>query len=222
MTGRKIKLLVFDLDGTLIDSGGDLAAAVNYALKSLNLSQLSKETVLSYIGDGETMLITRSLGEGHREKLPEALALFHKYYQDHLLDMTSLYCGVREMLLALRHIPKVIITNKTAKYAVRILESLGIFSYFVEVVGIDSSHYRKPDPRLLQWLGEKYGVMASEICVVGDGVTDITLAKNSQAISCAYLCGLTKAKLLVGQNPDLVYEEPSSLPALLRSHGLIE
>lgn len=218
MAEGKIKLLVFDLDGTLIDSGTDLARAVNHVLAFFKLPKKSKETILSYIGDGEEVLMSRALGERGTDRHREGMAIFYRYYEDHLLDNTSLYPGVKDMLEAFAGTRKIIVTNKTFRFAVKIASHLNIIGYFEEIVGIDNSPYRKPDGNLIRWLEERYSVKSGEICVIGDGVADIRLAKNGKAVSCAFLKGLTNRSLLTVHNPDLVYEDPSAIPSLLESY----
>lgn len=214
-TGKNVKLMVFDLDGTLIDSISDLAGAVNHTMSELSLPCLPQERIRSYIGDGFTQLLTRALGPHHTDKLDQALAIINPYYGRHLLDNTILYPGIEDVLQHFSHLPKVVVTQKTIAYTKVILESLNIANHFVLVLGIDSTPYKKPDQRIITFITGQYTCINQEIVVIGDGVNDILLAKNSGALSCAFLNGITHRDTLLTHNPDLTYEKPSELISLL-------
>lgn len=212
---NKVKLMIFDLDGTLIDSIADLAAAVNHTMSQLRLPLLPAERIKAFIGDGFTTLLTRCLGPENLDKLDEALIIINAYYRDHLLKHTVLYPGIEEVLDHFSRLPKAIVTQKTIGFTMEIVEYLKIAHHFDVILGIDSTPYKKPDKRLIAGIMEKYPCDINEAVVIGDGVNDILLAKNSGAISCAFLNGITHRDILLQCNPDLVYENPHELKLLL-------
>lgn len=210
----KVDLMVFDLDGTLVRSGEDLIAAVNHTLRTLELPALASETVRGFIGDGVEILVSRALGSHSGECLERAMEVFSDHYTEHLLDHTTLYPDVLTVLDHFNDKQKVILTNKTQRYAVRIAEGLGIASRFLKIVGGGYTPYAKPDPRLLQLVMEKWGVPPARTVVIGDGVNDILLARKAGALSCAFLGGLTGRDILISLAPDRTCEALAELKAL--------
>jgi len=211
---RKIGLMVFDFDGTLVYSGDDLAASVNHTLRKLGIPVLDKKKIIGFIGDGVVKLIERSLGDEHRGRFDEAMELFRAHYAQHLLDTTALCPGVLDVLEHFRGTKKVIITNKLYGYTLRIAEALGIDGYFEEVIGMDSLSLRKPDRELLIPLLERYGVGKADTVVIGDGINDILLAKNTGTVSCALLNGLGDRDRLLSLRPDYCCEDIAEMKEL--------
>lgn len=211
---KQVDLLVFDLDGTLIDSVADLADSVNHALTSLDLAPVSLEAVRSYVGDGVAMLMRRALGEHTENHFHPAMQLFRDYYENHLLDKTALYPDVSAMLTYFGTKKKVIATNKAERYTLKIVKGLGIADAFLEVLGEDSTPFKKPDPRLLHRIMEKWGAVPARTVVIGDGPNDVLLAQNAGAISCAFLNGISSREKLLQLRPDMTCESLSELKAL--------
>ncbi|GEJ59438.1 HAD family hydrolase [Anaeromyxobacter diazotrophicus] len=169
-----IRLAVFDLDGTLVDSRLDLCLAVNHALRALGLPERSLEEVSSFVGEGAALLVERAVAP--RVELREAaLAAWWEHYQVHLLDHTVLYPGLRELLAALPF-PLAVHTNKPGRLARRILEGLGVAERFVEVLGGDEAP-RKPSPEGTRALLARRGVAPAEAVLVGDSLVDLALAR---------------------------------------------
>jgi phosphoglycolate phosphatase len=142
------------------------------------------------------------------------MELFRAHYAEHLLDTTDLYPGVADVLEHFRDTKKVIITNKLHVYTLRIVEALGIAGYFEEIIGMDSSSLRKPDRELLIPLLERYGVAKTDAVVIGDGVNDILLARNTGTVSCALLNGLGDRDRLLSLGPDYCCEEIAQMKEL--------
>jgi len=203
---KHIDLMIFDLDGTLVNSGGDIVASVNYTLETLAIPAKKPKEILSFVGDGVQKLIERSLGKESQHLSDDAMDIFSDYYAKHMLDTTSLYDSVIEVLDHFRDKKKVIITNKRRYFTLKMTEALGILKYFEEIIGADSTAYRKPDPRLFIPLLEKVGAIYNDTVVIGDGVNDIMLARNTGVLSCALLNGLTHRDILLGLNPDFACE----------------
>jgi phosphoglycolate phosphatase len=168
-----MKLAVFDLDGTLVDSRQDLYLAVAYALSELGLPQRSQEEVVSFVGDGAVTLISRAIAP--REHLLEtAVALWREHYSRHLLDHTRLYPGIAAVLGSAR-IPLAVHTNKPGAMARKILDGLGVLSRFVDVVGGDEAA-RKPDPSGLLGICVRAGVEPEDTVLIGDSLIDRSTA----------------------------------------------
>jgi phosphoglycolate phosphatase len=211
---HKVDLLVFDLDGTLIRSGDDLAASVNHSLKTLGLPTLTTETVQGFIGDGVKILMKRALGPA-LEHYDRAMDLFADYYAEHLLDRTTLYPDVLDVLDYFDRKKMVIVTNKLHGFTLQIAKTLGITDRFREIIGEDSTPFKKPDQRLLQLVMTKWGGTPERTVMIGDGVNDIMLGRNAGALSCAFLNGITGRDKLLALSPDLTCETLSDLKTLL-------
>jgi phosphoglycolate phosphatase len=203
---KHIDLMIFDLDGTLVNSGGDIVASVNYTLETLAIPVKKPKEILSFVGDGVNKMIERALGNELQHLFDEAMDIFSDYYARHMLDMTSLCDSVIEVLDHFRDKKKVIITNKRRYFTLKMTDALGITKYFEEIIGADSTAYKKPDPRLFIPLIERVGAVYNDTVVIGDGVNDIMLAKNTGVLSCALLNGLTHRDILLALDPDFACE----------------
>lgn len=198
---REIDLFFFDLDGTIAETGTDLARSVNHMRKRLGLKELPEGKIKEFVGDGVRELINRSL-EGRKELFEEALKLFLSHYREHFLDATYIYPGVEECLSHFREKKKVVLSNKRQEFVEGILCHFRLDHHFLEIVGGDRYPYMKPDARLVRPLLEKYGVKPERAVMVGDGINDILLARNAGMISCAFLSGLSRPEILRSLNPD--------------------
>ncbi|MFB3925740.1 MAG: HAD family hydrolase [Syntrophales bacterium] len=202
-----VELMVFDFDGTLVNSGEDIARSVNFVLRHFQLPAKDHREIMGFIGDGVVSLIERSLGTAHIDKLDEALELFSRYYPEHMLDTSGLYPGVVEILEHFRNKKKIIVTNKRHYFASRMADALKISSYFEEIIGRDNAGYVKPDHRLLRSILDKYAANSRRTVVIGDGCNDIILAKDAGVWSCAFLNGLSLKEDLVRLEPDFTYND---------------
>jgi phosphoglycolate phosphatase len=224
-----IRLLVFDLDGTLIDSGADLCASVNAMLRHFGRPPLSDAIIAGYIGDGAPLLVRRALASpvlGHSLEEPfldQALAFFLDYYRDHKLDQTRVYEGVLAALDALQAGPNgsarpmAVLTNKPVGASQGICDALGLTPYFFRVYGGNSFATKKPDPEGLNTLMREAGVAAGETVMIGDSPVDILTARNAGAwsIGCSY--GLAQSTLADAE-PDCLLDSATEWPqALLAS-----
>jgi phosphoglycolate phosphatase len=203
---KHIELMIFDLDGTLVNSGGDIVASVNYTLESLRIPTKSKEEILTFVGDGVNKMIERALGNSFQYLFERAMDIFSDYYAKHMLDTTCLCDSVIEVLEHFHDKRKVIITNKRRYFTLKMTDALGISKYFEEIIGADSTAYKKPDPRLFIPLLERVHAVYDAMVVIGDGVNDIMLAKNTGVLSCALLNGLTRRNILLALDPDYACE----------------
>jgi len=186
----KIRLLVFDLDGTLIDSRKDLANSINAMLTEFNRQPLPEEIIAEYIGDGAGMLVRRALGDPDDEKFVEsALTSFLNHYRVHKLDYTYVYDGVFQALNALKSSRQMaVLTNKPVRPAEAICDALGLSPYFFRIYGGNSFATKKPDPEGLTTLIREAGVHPDETVMIGDSDVDILTARRAKtwAIGCRY------------------------------------
>ena len=174
-------LIVFDLDGTLIDSAADLAAAINAMLREFGCEALSVPEVRSMIGDGVALLVTRALAARHCEHADptDAERIFMRHYEAGATALTTAFPGAAAVLQALRAggIPLAVCTNKPARISADILGSLGLARYFARVIGGDSLPFRKPDPRVLLTLVEAFAAVPQSTLLVGDSEVDAATAQ---------------------------------------------
>jgi phosphoglycolate phosphatase len=183
-----VHALIFDLDGTLIDSKLDLIHSVNAMLAEMGREKLSDEVISSYIGHGAPMLVSRALGGVAKEdELARGLSYFLDYYEEHKLDNTCLYPETAETLAKLseRKIAMAVLTNKPVKISVRILEALGTAKYFQAIYGGNSFETKKPDPQGARAILNELRVRAADAMMIGDSEVDIQTARNADMIAAA-------------------------------------
>lgn len=208
-----IDLLIFDLDGTLIDSKLDLAHAVNAARAHAGMEPLENETVYSYVGEGAPTLIRRALGPGASDELVQgALAYFLAYYNEHLIDYTVLYPGVRETLgrLTSAGVRMAVLTNKPVRMSKAIVEALGVGPHFERVYGGNSFEQKKPHPIGIETLMSEYSATRDRTMMVGDSSVDIRTARNAEVRACGVTYGF-QPETLVEQPPDLLVDRIAQL-----------
>ncbi|HOD65026.1 MAG TPA: HAD-IA family hydrolase [Smithellaceae bacterium] len=211
---KPVDLMMFDFDGTLADTGEDIAASVNHALTALGLGSLPVDVILGFVGDGLRILMERALGADDRAKLEEAMKFFLCHYEKHLLDHTRLYPAAEEMLNHFHSKKKVILTNKRYYLTMAIAKGLKIDRRFLEIVGSDSTPFQKPDGRVVAYLLEKYGVAPSRAVLIGDSVNDVAAAKNAGVLSCVHLNGLGNREAMLKMGADFYVEQLTEI----RSH----
>lgn len=201
-----VELMIFDFDGTLVQSGEDLANSVNFTLATLNLPTIEKEQILTFIGDGVVKLIERATGDEGKAYRERAMEIFTDHYDRHMLDHAGLYPGVYDLLQHFHGKRKIILTNKRFKFTEKMAAALNIRGFFKEIIGADTTPFIKPDPQLTQMILARYPAEKNKTIIIGDGVNDILLARNSGIISCGYLNGLGKREELIALNPDIVFD----------------
>jgi len=216
-----IHLLVFDLDGTLIDSRADLIQSVNATMRHFGRKELPGDVIASYIGDGAGMLVRRALGDPDDEQLvTEGLDHFLTYYRAHKLDFTTVYGGVLPALESIRAQPSppamAVLTNKPIGPSLAIVEALDLAPYFFRVYGGDSFHSKKPDPQGLQTLMREAGVAPEQTVMIGDSDVDVLTAQNAGAWSVGCLFGLAPHTLATDP-PDVLVDHPYEWPQCLMS-----
>jgi phosphoglycolate phosphatase len=212
---NQIRLVVFDLDGTLVDSKQDLALSVNAMRRGMGLGPLPLDLIASYIGHGATELVRRSLGAlGTGENVDRGMAFFLNYYRDHMLDHTAPYPGVPEALGKLQTHKLAVLTNKPVIFSREMLTRLGFAPYFAFIYGGNSFPQKKPDPVGLNRMMEDLEVPAARTLMVGDSDTDVLTGRNAGVWTCGVSYGFG-AKTLEQAPPDLVIDDLRELPPLL-------
>ena len=221
--------MVFDLDGTLIDSRVDLCNSVNAMLVHLGKRTLPAQVIASYIGDGASMLVRRALGDPEgdthdQEYVTEALTFFLDFYRIHKLDFTYVYPGVLEALAGIRaahpSLPMAILTNKPVNPSRDICAHFGLDRFFFQNYGGNSFHTKKPDPHgLLTLIAEASALTGAAIqphqtLMIGDSDVDILTARNCGARSLGCTFGLAP-HTLAAASPDLLAGSPADWPSLL-------
>ena len=201
-------LLIFDLDGTLIDSKLDLAHAVNATRSHMGLAPLEHERVYSYVGNGAPVLIRRVLGpEAPESQVEEALEFFLEYYREHYLDYTTLYPGVRESLDRLRDAGKnmAVLTNKPVRISQAILNGLGVGPHFFRVYGGNSFDFKKPHPIGVETLMREANSAPARTLMIGDSSVDVQTAINAGIRSCGVTYGF-QPETLTDPAPDRLFD----------------
>ncbi|MDH2248505.1 phosphoglycolate phosphatase [Pseudomonas sp. GD03855] len=218
--GMLPRLVMFDLDGTLMDSVPDLAAAVDKMLMLLGREPAGIERVRDWVGNGSRVLVRRALAGGleHEgvsdEFADEALALFMQAYSGGH-ELTTVYPGVRECLdwLREREVKLAIITNKPAQFIEPLLEEKGLTGYFDWLVGGDTLPQQKPDPAALFWVMDKAGVAPGESLFVGDSRNDVRAAKAATVRCVALTYGYNHGEPIADEQPALVLDDLRELVA---------
>lgn len=205
-------LLVFDLDGTLIDSKRDLADSVNATRAWMGYAPIPDDHVYSYVGDGAPMLVRRALPGVSEEDLARALRYFLDYYREHMLDATTLYPGVREALDRLHqaHVPLAILTNKPVRFSERLIERLDLSGHFFRIYGGNSFGEKKPHPMGLEKLMAESGAARDRSVMIGDSAVDVRTARNARTQACGVAWGF-QPETFADAPPDYVIGEMGEL-----------
>jgi phosphoglycolate phosphatase len=181
-----VRALIFDLDGTLIDSKQDLIHSINAMLRELGRGELAEETISGYIGHGAPKLVARALGdESTEEERQQALQFFLRYYEQHKMDTTRTYPGVAETLEKLSSVPMAVLTNKPVRISVRILDAMGLSKYFRSIYGGNSFETKKPDPLGARTILRELRAVPHETLLVGDSEVDVQTARNAGTLAAA-------------------------------------
>lgn len=203
--------LIFDLDGTVIDSQRDIAFAVNKVRKELGFDPLSLEKIRSYLGNGVKALVGRAFPEKNGDILASALERFKFHYAGCLTDTTVPYEGMKEVLHMLSGKKKAILSNKMEIFSCEIVKRLGISQYFIEVWGGDTSGVKKPDPKPVFDLIKKTNSIPEKTIMIGDSENDIKAAKAAGIASLAVLYGYTDIARIKEHKPDYIVEKPEEI-----------
>jgi phosphoglycolate phosphatase len=222
---RSIQLVIFDLDGTLIDSRLDLVHSVNAALRHIGRPELPDDVIASYVGDGAPVLIQRALGgeEVDEALVRKGLEFFLSYYRAHKLDHTTVYPGVVAALAAIQNLaapssngsPRklAVLSNKPVIPSKAIIDALGLGQFFSQVYGGNSFSTKKPDPEGARRLLEEYGVQPQQAAIIGDSHVDVNTGRNAGMVTVGVTYGFAP-HTLQDEPPDVLVDHPSELPLL--------
>jgi phosphoglycolate phosphatase len=217
---HSIELVIFDLDGTLIDSRLDLIHSVNAMLRHFGRPELPGDVVASYVGDGAPMLVRRALGDPDDEKFfKQGLQFFLEYYREHKLDYTHVYPGIPEALEQIRSNgatrKMAVLSNKPVNPSRAIVEALGLADFFVKVYGGNSFETKKPDPLGVKTLLKETATPPANAVIVGDSSIDVLTGRNAGIATCGVTYGFAPHTLCEAP-PDVMLESPQELGALFR------
>jgi len=228
---RRLRLLVFDLDGTMIDSRLDLIHSVNAMLRHIERPELDGDVIASYVGDGAPTLVRRALGDtGDEALLRKAMEYFLGYYRQHKLDHTTVYEGIPEVLERLANLSNgvedgvppdgvqrqmAVLSNKPVVPSRDIVRALGLGDFFVCVYGGNSFTTKKPDPLGVRTIMQETGVAADEALIIGDSAVDVLTGRNAGLWTCGVTYGFAPHSLEQAP-PDVLVESPRELGELLR------
>ncbi|MBL06137.1 MAG: haloacid dehalogenase [Planctomycetes bacterium] len=209
-------LIVFDLDGTLVETRDDLARSVNHALGESGLPRHPVEVVVQFVGDGARKLVERSVGPGKKGVIyDEVLDAFLSHYIEHCTDRCTLYPGVAKVLESLAPLPLCVLTNKPLGPTERILQALGLAPHFQSVIGGDSHFGRKPDPAGLLHLIKAAGAAPESSLLVGDTRVDVLTAREARCLCAGVRYGFRPDDFM-DCPPDYLIESMEDLPAILQ------
>ncbi|TAL11811.1 MAG: HAD family hydrolase [Nitrospirae bacterium] len=210
---HKIDLLIFDLDGTLIESKWDIATAVNLTLAELGLPVRGEEEIFGFVGDGIKRLLRLAVGEENQSRYEEALRVFRGHYLAHCLDRTRFYPGIDRVLAHFARKHKAVATNKSLEYTTRILDGLGAH-HFAYVVGGDNGYGLKPEPGMLLKILAELKVERDRAVLIGDSTNDINGGHNAGLKVCAVGYGMGNREKMAACGPDWFIEQPEDLIGL--------
>lgn len=212
-------LIIFDLDGTLIDSKLDLANSVNFTRQQMGISVLEHGLIFSYIGDGATELIRRAMGEGLGDSdVQRALEIFLAHYSEHLLDNTTLYPGVAEALDELQPLQLAVLTNKPLRPTQAILQGLQIHDRFEVIYGGNSFDQKKPHPIGIEKILGDTGTARERAVMVGDSYIDIQTGRNAAVATCGVTYGFA-SETLREPRPDFLIDDLRQLCRIVYAGG---
>jgi phosphoglycolate phosphatase len=213
-----VRAIVFDLDGTLIDSRRDIATACNHALRAQGLPELLLPQVERYVGDGARALLARASGLPEEDERVAALVeAFLDYYAAHPTDQTPLMPGAAEALTALARLPLAICTNKPRRTTLAVLDGLGIRPRFSAINAGGDLLQKKPDPAPLLHLARELGVPPAELLMVGDGAQDVMAGRAAGALTVGVRGGIQPLERLLAAEPHHLLSSLHELPALVRT-----
>lgn len=216
---NNIKLLVFDLDGTLVDSKADLTKSINAMLRHYQRPELPEDIIGSYVGDGAPMLVRRALGDPQDETfVQDALKYFMTYYREHKLDHTYVYDGIIEALSRIRaaapSIKMAVLSNKPVNPSRGICEGLNLSQFFAQIYGGNSFATKKPDPEGALTLLDETGVRAEQSVMIGDSHNDVLTAQNAGMWSLGVTYGFSPESLKT-HPPDVLVDTVSEMAEAL-------
>jgi phosphoglycolate phosphatase len=211
-----VKLIIFDLDGTLIDSSIDITNAINYAIEPYGVKPITIEETISLVGEGITRLMEKIVDRSQTKEINKDILVnrFLEHYSAHLIDNTTIYPGVRETLEKLKGYKKAVISNKREALSTRILNDLGLLKYLDLVAGSDTTPERKPSPVPILHVLSRLNIKPEETVIVGDSNFDIEAGKAAGIKTVAVTYGYRPIELL--KDADVIINKIDELINILR------
>ncbi len=212
-------MIVYDLDGTLVDTLQDITNAANHMLSQMHASALTPDQVRRFVGRGMHQLIVDCLQTEDPGRIAEGLRVYRAYYREHLVDHSRLYPGVLAVLEYFQARTQAVISNKPNPYSKDLLEALGIGKYFLEVIGGDAPYPRKPDPSSLKVLIARARVSPEETMIIGDSPVDVETGRRAGIFTATVTHGLADRDDLISARPDAMADSFESLLLLAKEQG---
>ncbi|HXV27332.1 MAG TPA: HAD-IA family hydrolase [bacterium] len=210
------RLIIYDLDGTLVDTREDIARSANHMREVFNLAPLDQAVIEGFVGRGLHFLVKSCLQTDDPKTLEKGSKIYRAFYAEHMLDHTLLYPGAKEVLDFFKDRLQAVITNKPNPYSRQILEALGVAGYFVEIVAGDTDYPKKPDPSAVLAIMEREKITSTETLFVGDSVIDIETGRNAGVETVVISHGFEGEDTLQSENPEAVVSSFSELLVLAR------
>ena len=198
------QLIIYDLDGTLVDTLEDITQAANHMLRQLQAPRLSSHEIRRFIGSGVQELVRRCLKTDDPQRIEQGIMMYRTYYALHMLDSSALYPGAQEVLDYFRPRHQAVITNKPNPYSRQILTALGVANYFLEIVAGDSMYPRKPDPTATLAIMKCQGIRPEDTLLVGDSPIDIETGRNAGVMTVGIIHGFSEREELASATPDTI------------------
>ena len=222
---HSVQLVIFDLDGTLIDSRLDLVHSVNAALRHIERPELPDDVIASYVGDGAPILIQRALGAEANDQalIRRGLEFFLSYYRAHKLDHTTIYPGITDSLKAIQRSTNgrprkmAVLSNKPVIPSRAIVDALGLGPFFFQVYGGNSFETKKPEPEGVRQLLAEAGLAAEQAVIVGDSHVDVRTGRNAGLATIGVTYGFAP-HTLDQEPPDVLVDSPAELRSVLQEH----
>jgi phosphoglycolate phosphatase len=206
-----VDLVMFDLDGTLADTGRDLADAVNFTREHFGLGTLPDQLILSYVGRGVEHLLRQAIPEESAVYFGEMMQVFLERYENHLLDATVLYPDVRTVLDYFRAKKRAVVSNKMQRLTLEVVRGLGLANEFDLIVGADPNTQKKPHPEMLNSVVEQFHIAPVRALMIGDGEIDVQAGKSAGVHTCGVTYGFTLKETVAAARPDFLIDNLSKL-----------
>jgi len=213
---KEVDTIIFDLDGTLLDSKKDIVNSVNFTLERLNRKEKPFNEIVSYVGHGIREVLSKCLDSGNKDLLNKAVNMYESYFIEHALDETVLYPHVDEILKYFKEKILLIVTNRSKKSSEFALRNLGILRYFKDIIGGDDEACLKPSPCPLERMIARFAINKERSIIVGDMAIDVIAGKEVGMLTCAVTYGIGKKEDIVKANPDYIIDDLLELKEIVK------
>lgn len=212
------RLIIYDLDGTLVDTREDIARAANHMRSVFGMPPLPSREIEGFVGKGLHHLVQGCLGIRDAARTEKGVRIYRDHYAEHMLDHSRLYPGVREILEHFKSRIQVVLTNKPDPFSTRLLEALGVAGYFFRIIAGNSTHPKKPDPDSLRVLFKETGVWGTDSLLIGDSPIDIEVGRAAGVTTVVLTHGFCPENELKSLSPDFMMRDFSALLETAKCH----